>query len=61
MKAKKAGSKYDEEELEILQAIEAGTLKAVADSKKQIKVHRSAAQATFKKTNASTSAFPVEI
>jgi len=49
MKAQKAGPKYDEEELEILQAIEAGTLKAKADSKKQIKAHRSAAQATFKK------------
>lgn len=43
MKAKtKAVPKYDEEELEILQAIEAGTLKPVADVKKQIKAHRAA-------------------
>jgi len=50
MKAKtKAQPKYDEEELEILQALEAGQLKSVADSKKQIKVHRAAADATFKK------------
>ena len=50
MKAKtKAVPKYDEEELEILQAIEAGTLKPVADGKKQNKTHRAAADATFKK------------
>jgi predicted DNA binding CopG/RHH family protein len=50
MKAKtKAQPKYDEEELEILQALEEGQLKSVADSKKQIKVHRAAADATFKK------------
>jgi len=41
--------KFDEEELEILQAIEAGALKPVADAKKQIKAHRAAAEATFKK------------
>jgi predicted DNA binding CopG/RHH family protein len=35
--------------LEILQALEEGQLKSVADSKKQIKVHRAAADATFKK------------
>ena len=46
---KKAEPKYDEEELEILQALEAGTLKPVADLKKQMKAHRSAAEATFKK------------
>ena len=50
MKSKtKAEPKYDDEELEILQAIEAGSLKPVADVKKQIKAHRAAADATFKK------------
>ena len=50
VKAKsKAIPKYDEEELEILQALEAGTLKPVEDSKKIIKSHRAAAEATFKK------------
>ena len=50
MKAKtKAQPKYDEEELEILQALEAGQLKPVTDSKNQIKAHRAAADATFKK------------
>ena len=50
MKAKKkAEPKYDEEELEILQALDAGTLKPVADVKKQMKTHRAAAEATFKK------------
>jgi predicted DNA binding CopG/RHH family protein len=50
MKAKtKAQPKYDEEELEILQALEAGKLKPVVDSKNQIKAHRAAADATFKK------------
>ena len=41
--------KYDEEEFEILNALEAGTLQPVADSAEQIKTHRAAAQATFKK------------
>jgi predicted DNA binding CopG/RHH family protein len=41
--------KYDEEELEILHALEAGDLKPVADVKKQLKAHRTAAEATFKK------------
>lgn len=41
--------KFDEEELDILQALEAGTLKPLADAKKQIKAHRAAAEATFKK------------
>jgi len=51
MKAKtKAQPEYDEEELEILQALEAGRLKPVADAKNQIKAHRAAAEATFKKT-----------
>ncbi|PUE33094.1 antitoxin [Limnohabitans sp. Jir61] len=50
MKSKtKAEPKYDEEELEILQNLEAGTLKPVADVNKQIKAHRAAADATFKK------------
>jgi len=50
MKAKtKAQPKYDEEELEILQALEAGKLKPVVDSKNQIKAHRAAADAMFKK------------
>lgn len=50
MKAKKTTQPmYDEEELEILQALEAGTLKPVADAKNQIKAHRTAAEATFKK------------
>jgi predicted DNA binding CopG/RHH family protein len=40
---------YDEEELEIIQALDAGTLKPVSDAAEQIKKHRSAAQATFKK------------
>ena len=41
--------KYDEEEREILQAWEAGTLKPVSDMSKQAKAHRAAADATFKK------------
>ena len=50
MKAKtKSKPKYDEEELEILQALEAGSLKPVAHLKNQIKAHRAAADATFKK------------
>ena len=40
---------YDEEELEILQAWEAGTLKPVNGLAGQIKSHRAAAEATFKK------------
>jgi predicted DNA binding CopG/RHH family protein len=42
-------AKYDEEELEILQAWEAGKLKTVADMKEQTNAHRAAATATFKK------------
>ena len=45
----KKAAKYDEEELEILQAWEAGTLKPVADVAEQAKAHRAAADATFKK------------
>ncbi len=42
-------AEYDEEELEILQAWEAGKLKPVTDMAKQTKAHRVAADATFKK------------
>ena len=41
--------RYDDEELEILQALEAGALKPVADSQQRSKAHREAAAATFKK------------
>jgi predicted DNA binding CopG/RHH family protein len=40
---------YDDEELEILQALEAGTLKPVTDSAQRTRSHQSAATATFKK------------
>lgn len=42
-------TKYDEEELEILQAWEAGALKPVSGMAEQVKAHRVAADATFKK------------
>jgi predicted DNA binding CopG/RHH family protein len=42
-------TRYDNEELEILQALEAGTLKPVSDSAQRAKSHRAAASATFKK------------
>lgn len=42
-------TRYDDEELEILQAMEAGTLQPVTDSAKRTKAHRTAATATFKK------------
>ena len=42
-------TQHDEEELEILQAWEAGALKPVSDMAQQIKTHRAAAEATFKK------------
>ena len=45
----KAKIKYDEEELEILQAWEAGALKPVSGMPQSIKSHRVAAAATFKK------------
>lgn len=45
----KKTAKYDEEELEILQAWEAGSLKPVSDMAEQVKAHRAAADATFKK------------
>jgi len=42
-------AKYDAEELEVLQAWEAGTLKLTAAMDEQIKAHQVAAVATFKK------------
>jgi len=45
----KSKAKFDEEELEILQAWEAGALRPVSDMAAQAKAHRAAAQATFKK------------
>ncbi len=45
----KANAKYDDEELEILQAWEAGVLKPVSGMAQSIKAHRAAAEATFKK------------
>jgi hypothetical protein len=47
--AMKKVAKYDEEELEILQAWEAAALKPVSDMAKQTEAHRAAADATFKK------------
>lgn len=40
---------YDQEELEIIQAIEAGSLKPVTNVPKYIKSHRTVAQASLKK------------
>ena len=45
----KSKAKFDDEELEILQAWEAGALRPVSDMAAQAKAHRAAAQATFKK------------
>jgi predicted DNA binding CopG/RHH family protein len=45
----KAKPTYDEEELEILHALEVGALKPVSDMTEQILSHREAAEATFKK------------
>ncbi len=45
----KANAKYDDEELEILQAWEAGVLKPVSGMAQQIKSHRAVAEGTFKK------------
>jgi predicted DNA binding CopG/RHH family protein len=42
-------ARHDEEELEILQAWEAGVLKPVDDMAKHIKAHRAVADATLKK------------
>jgi len=41
--------RYDDEELEILQALESGSLEPVADSMQHSEEHRAAAIATFKK------------
>jgi len=41
--------RYDDEELEILQALELGSLEAVTDFTQQSLEHRTAAIATFKK------------
>jgi predicted DNA binding CopG/RHH family protein len=40
---------YDDEELDILQALEAGTLKSVADAKTRRKAHQTTAEVTLKK------------
>ncbi len=40
---------HDPEELEILQALEAGSLQPVNDTAERLKSHRAAAAATFKK------------
>ncbi len=45
----RAKATYDDEELEVLQAWEAGMLKPVAGMAQQIKSHRAVADATFKK------------
>ena len=42
-------ARYDSDELEILQAFEAGQLKPVNDFSKRAESHRAAATATFKK------------
>ena len=40
---------YDDEELDILQALEAGTLKPVGDAKTRRKAHQVTAESTLKK------------
>lgn len=40
---------YDDEELDILQALEAGTLKSVGDANTRRKAHQATAEATLKK------------
>ena len=42
-------TRYNDEELEILRALESGSLQLVKDSTRLIKAHRTAAGATFKK------------
>lgn len=42
-------TRYDDEELEILQALESGSLQRVKDSARHLEDHRAAASATFKK------------
>jgi predicted DNA binding CopG/RHH family protein len=41
--------RYDDEELEILQALESGDLQVAMDAQARLKAHRTAANATFKK------------
>ncbi len=41
--------RFDEEELEILQALDSGALQPVTDSEELRKAHQAAASATFKK------------
>ena len=43
--------KYDEEELEVVRAWEAGALKPVGDMAQRLKDHRGIAEASFKKTS----------
>ena len=45
----KANAKYDDEELEILQAWEAGALKPVSAMAQKITAHQAVAKATLKK------------
>ena len=45
----KTKAKYDEEELEVVQAWEAGTLKPVSGMAQRLKDHRGIAEASFKK------------
>ena len=42
-------TEYDDEELEILQAWDAGALKSVNNMAQEIKAHQTVAEATFKK------------
>lgn len=42
-------TRYDDEELEILKALESGSLQRVKDFARQLEAHRAAASATFKK------------
>ena len=45
----KTKAKYDDEELEVVQAWEAGTLKPVSGMAQMLKDHRGIAEASFKK------------
>jgi hypothetical protein len=47
--------KYDEEELEVVRAWEAGALKPVGDMAQRLKDHRGIAEASLKKTSANRS------
>ena len=50
----KKKAKYDDEELEIMQALEAGTLQPESDMKSQIKAHRAVANATYDRLQVNT-------